>query len=250
MLSTTYLKKKNNFIFFTGGYEKSFLARTRQTPLILARKKFPRPSVEELKDAVNTPGVISLLVVREPFVRLLSAYRDKLEHITPPYYRKLAKSIVAKYREKAVEIFGPIRSFGPTFYEFVAHLIDKYKGKDKESSFDEHWAPYYQFCTPCAVNFSVISKVETLERDSMYVIQQLGLGHVLDRKVRDRRMRLRTVMNKSRDGKNTTGLVSYYYNQLDEKMLNDLLQIYGIDFEMFGYDAKVYKRYVRKYRVY
>ncbi|CAB3252070.1 unnamed protein product [Arctia plantaginis] len=229
-----------------GGYDKHFLARTRQTPLMLARKKFPRPSEEELKDAVNTPGVISLLVVREPFVRLLSAYRDKLENITPPYYRKLARAIVAEHRAKAIKILGPIKSFGPTFYEFGAYLIQKYNAQANDFTFDEHWAPYYRFCSPCAVNFTVIAKVETLARDSAYVIQQLGLGHVLDRKLSNRRMRLRTVMNKSRDGKNTTALLRYYFSQIDEDMLNGLLQIYGIDFEMFGYDAKIYKRYVRK----
>lgn len=213
---------------------------------MLARKKFPRPNEEELREAVNTPGVISLIVVREPFVRLLSAYRDKLENITPPYYRKLARSIVAKYREAASKIFGPIKSFGPTFYEFVAFLTNKHKDQSKNESFDEHWAPYYQFCSPCAVNFSVIGKVETLARDSAFVIQQLGLGHVLGRKVSDRRTRLRTVMNKSRDGKNTTALIKHYFSQLDENMLNDLLKIYGIDFEMFGYDPRVYRRYVRK----
>lgn len=227
-----------------GGYTKKYLSKTVQTPLMLARKKFPRPSEEELRDAVSTPGVVSLLVVREPFVRLLSAYRDKLENITPPYYRKLARSIVQKYRENATKIFGPIKSFGPTFYEFVSYLIDTHK--NESIKFNEHWAPYYQFCTPCAVNFSVISKVETLRRDTRFVILQLGLGHVLDRKVKDRRTRIRTVMNKSRDGKNTTSLIKRYYSQLDERMLSDLLQIYGIDFEMFGYDAKVYNRYIRK----
>ncbi|KAM3962861.1 LOW QUALITY PROTEIN: carbohydrate sulfotransferase 11 [Aphomia sociella] len=237
--SSSWLYKFN----ILGG--KKFLARTRQTPLMLARKKFPRPSEEELRDAVNTPGVISLLVVREPFVRLLSAYRDKLENITP-HYRKLARAIVAENREKATKLFGPIKSFGPTFYEFVAYLTKKFKDKDKTFTFDEHWAPYHQFCSPCTVNFSVISKVETLARDSAYVIQQLGLGHVLGPKVNDRRTRLRTVMNKSKDGKNTTALMKYYFSQLDERMLNDLLLIYGIDFEMFGYDPKVYGRYVRK----
>ncbi|KAI8428547.1 hypothetical protein MSG28_007312 [Choristoneura fumiferana] len=202
-----------------GGYDKKFLARSRHTPLTLARLKFPRPSEDELKDAVNTPGVISLLIVREPFVRLLSAYRDKLENITPPYYRKLARAIVAEHREKATKILGPIKSFGPTFYEFVADLIQRHKALDYKVAFDEHWAPYYQFCSPCAVNFSVIAKVETLARDSAYVIYQLGLGHVLGRGVRDRRTRLRTVMNKSRDGKNTSALLRYYFSQLDEQML-------------------------------
>lgn len=212
--------------------------------MILARKKFPRPSEDELKDAVNTPGVISLLVVREPFVRLLSAYRDKLENITPPYYRKLARSIVAKYRKQAKKVLGHIRSFGPTFYEFVAYLIEKHKEEDR--TFDEHWAPYYQFCSPCAVNFSVIAKVETLSRDSAYVIHELGLAHVLENRESNRRTRLRTVMNKSRDGRNTTALLKHYFSQLDEKMMEGLLRIYGVDFEMFGYDPSVYKQYIRK----
>lgn len=230
---------------FTGGYEKKFLARTRHTPLTLARNKFPRPSEDELRDAVTTPGVISLLVVREPFVRLLSAYRDKLEYITPPYYRKLARTIVVKYRDKATKVIDHIESFGPTFYEFVAYLIEKHKQHDQTFTYDEHWAPYHQFCSPCAVNFTVIAKVETLSRDSAYVVHELGLGHVLGIKVRNRRTRLRTIMNKSRDGRNTSALVRHYFGQLDQTMLEDLLQIYGTDFEMFGYDPSVYKTYVR-----
>ncbi|XP_063379318.1 carbohydrate sulfotransferase 11 [Cydia fagiglandana] len=240
--SSSWLYKFN----ILGGYDKKFLARSRHTPLTLARRKFPRPSTEELRDAINTPGVISMLIVREPFVRLLSAYRDKLENITPPYYRKLARAIVAEHREGAAKVLGPIKSFGPTFYEFVAYLIQKHKDLDQRFPFDEHWAPYYHFCSPCAVNFTVIAKVETLSRDSGYVIYELGLAHVLGRRVRDRRTRLRTVMNKSRDGKNTTALLKYYFSQLDESMLNDLLRIYGIDFEMFGYDPKIYRSYVRK----
>lgn len=212
--------------------------------MTLARKKFPRPSEEELRDTINTPGVVSLLVVREPFVRLLSAYRDKLENITPPYYRKLARAIVAEHREAATKVLGPIKSSGPTFYEFVAHLISKYASGT--ATFDEHWAPYYKFCTPCAVNFSVIAKVETLSRDSAYVIQQLGLGPILGKRVRNRRMRLRTVMNKSRDGKNTSALLKYYFGQLSMHMLDKLLDIYGIDFEMFGYESNIYRGYVRK----
>nr|XP_026486060.1 carbohydrate sulfotransferase 13 [Vanessa tameamea] len=215
------------------GYDKKFLARTRHTPLTLARKKFPRPSEEELRDTITTPGVISLLVVREPFVRLLSAYRDKLENITPPYYRKLARKIVAEHREAATKALGPITSFGPTFREFVAHLISR-------PAFDEHWAPYHQFCTPCAVNFTVIAKVETLARDSAFVAQRLGLAHVLRRRGR------RAVVNKSRDGRDTAALLRRYFGQLDRRMLAGLLAIYGVDFDMFGYDAGVYRRYVRE----
>ncbi|CAG9560262.1 unnamed protein product [Danaus chrysippus] len=226
-----------------GGYDKAFLARTRHTPLTLARRKFPRPTEEELRDAIDTPGVLSLLIVREPFVRLLSAYRDKLENITPPYYRKLARAIVAEHREAATKVLGPIKSFGPTFYEFVAYLISKYESGTL--TFDEHWAPFYKFCSPCALNYTVVAKVETLSRDSSYVVQQLGLGDILGRKVVNRRTRIRTVMNKSRDGKNTSALIKHYFRQLDIDMLEKLLLIYGIDFEMFGYNSDIYRSYVR-----
>ncbi|KAI5636389.1 sulfotransferase family domain-containing protein [Phthorimaea operculella] len=228
-----------------GGYDKKFLSKSRYTPLTLARRKFARPSEEELRDAISNPGVVSLLVVREPFVRLLSAYRDKLENITPPFYRKIAKAIIAKHRKKATNTLGPIRSFGPTFYEFVAYLIENHRTKNVD--FDEHWSPYYQFCTPCAANFSVIAKVETLARDSAYVIQQIGVAHLLNSKATtDRRTRLRKIINKSKDGRNTTTLLRHYFKQIDDKMLTDLLEIYGTDFEMFGYDSEVYRTYVRK----
>ncbi|XP_021200788.3 carbohydrate sulfotransferase 11 [Helicoverpa armigera] len=227
-----------------GGYDKKFLQKSKSQPLNLARKKFPRPSADDLKAALKTPGVLSLLVVREPFVRLLSAYRDKLEIQIKPFYRKLAKSIISKYRQTTIALFGKPKLSGPTFYEFVQYLIDQNKSPGYE--FNEHWAPYYQFCSPCAVNFSVIAKVETLDKDSMYVIQQLQLGKVLDVKVGERRRKQRYLMNLSRDGKNTTALLKHYFSQLDEYMLNDLLKIYGVDFEMFGYDADIYKSYVRK----
>ena len=48
----------------------------------------------------------------------------------------------------------------PTFAEFVQYLVDIHK---KGESFDMHWSPITQFCTPCQVNFDVIMKFETLQ---------------------------------------------------------------------------------------
>lgn len=236
---------KQLFIYFSGGYDKKFLEKTKVQPLTLARQKFPRPSVKEVKEALNTPGVISLLVVREPFVRLLSAYRDKLEILIKPYYRKLARAIISKYRTKTKALTGAPKASGPTFPEFVKYLIDQHKSP--QYVFNEHWAPYHTFCSPCAVYFNVIAKVETLAKDSMYVIQQLGLTHLLSINFGERRKKkMRSLMNRSRDGRNTTALLKYYFSQLDENLLNQLLEIYGVDFEMFGYDANIYKSYVKK----
>lgn len=95
----------------TAGYNIRFLQRTKASPLELARKRFPRPNKNELSEALANS--LSFLIVREPFERLLSAYRNKLEGCRNEYYRLLGEQIVRKYRKhnrkvnKSFEIENP-----------------------------------------------------------------------------------------------------------------------------------------------
>lgn len=43
----------------------------------------------------------------------------------------------------------------PTWREFVDYLIDT----DLASYGDDHWMPYYLFCTPCSLNYTIVAKV-------------------------------------------------------------------------------------------
>ena len=60
----------------------------------------------------NNKTETNFIVVRHPFERLVSAYRDKLErshadnYQTDFYYKKYGQKIVKKYRQKAISIFG------------------------------------------------------------------------------------------------------------------------------------------------
>lgn len=68
--------------------------------------------------------------------------------------------------------------------------------------FDEHWSPIYQFCTPCSINFTLIAKMETFQRDTEYIIRQAGLETLLLDKVP--KMREQKITNRSL--KNDTNL--------------------------------------------
>ena len=87
----------------------------------------------------SPPKPVSFIIVRHPFDRLLSAYRDKLEKFNKYYYEKYGKAIVTKYRRRGIERFGkefygpkkgspvanPLRSGKePTFWEFVTAILE------------------------------------------------------------------------------------------------------------------------------
>ncbi|XP_055539620.1 carbohydrate sulfotransferase 11 isoform X2 [Wyeomyia smithii] len=219
-----------------GGYDHRFLQRTRASPIDLARRRFPRPRNSELND--NLANTISFLIVREPFERLVSAYRDKLEGSRNTYYRLLGQQIVAKFRKKD-DKFALKQPKGPTFREFLEFLVSHYKSGGR---FDEHWSPIYLFCTPCSINFTLIAKVETLQRDSEYIIRQAGLETLLLNKLPHEKAR--AIENRS--ATKTRNVVSRYFSQIDERLLTEVLEIYQLDFELFGYNSTKYYSYVQE----
>ena len=145
--------------------------------------------INALPEKHNFTGFI---VVRHPFDRLVSAFRDKLERNLedPYYYDNFGRHFVDKYRTQAIkelgiEYFDKENNFGtpmkvlnnrrpnadlPSFWEFVQAIIDRYR-------MDEHWVPIYQFCSICnptaMKGFKYILKFEQLETEEM-----MFLNHV------------------------------------------------------------------------
>lgn len=235
-----------------GGFKEQYLRRSRKSPLTMARTRFPRPSVEQLKSAL--PHSLSFLIVRDPFERLLSAYRNKIEGFRHKYYRKMAKEMITKFRVTTSLAPGIHRNHNgeksPTFSEFVSWVIASAKessgikdgGSKGVPGFDEHWAPYFRFCTPCAVNFTVIAKMETLSRDEAYIIQKTGIGATLGmtgEKQGTDTTRPREAVNAAIGGR-TEEVLPRYFRTLTREQLDALYDIYRIDFQMFGYDASKY----------
>lgn len=197
---------------------------------------------------------VKFLIVRDPFQRILSAYRDKLEnkdigkkHGTLHFYKSYGSKIVKKYRKKAnklnkendsnfpdrykqiIEENVPQDRPEPTFKEFVMYLTDT----NLLIYGDDHWMPYYVFCTPCFIQYDVIAKFETLEDDQKYLIK---LARLEDN--------IKPEWKHLTKGQQTSQVIKKYYSKIPKELLLKLYDKYRLDFEMFGYTIDKYLDYV------
>lgn len=213
------------------GYSPKFLQHTKTVPLLLARRRYPRPSLTDLEVALNDS--VSFIIVRHPLERLLSAYRDKLEYSLPhTLHQRLGNRIILKYRTGTPKLPPQSRKSArknprwPTFSEFVRYLVDEHR---KEETFNMHWAPIAEFCTPCQVRFDVIAKFETLQEDQNYLIHLARLQKII-----------KPQWKNPAKGHTTTEVVAEYYSQLTKGQILQLYNIYKYDFELFGYTLEGY----------
>jgi len=171
------------------------------------------------------------MVVRHPFERILSAYRDKMENSTaePFYFEKYGWIIVAAFRNQPI-----VGHPEPTFEEFVRYLIEE---QFMLLTLEEHWAPYYMFCSPCVVDYDIIVHLETMEQDVRLLIQllnsklrQQNASRLIEDNLGWERKTLSIAGHKSAERN-----LHSYYSQLDKTTVRKLYEKYRLDFELFGY---------------
>ena len=128
------------------------------------------------------------------------------------YFRRLAANIKRKYGTGD----GPV-----TLREFVQHIIDRRTRRP----LDRHWRPVHELCQPCRVRYDFIGHYETLAADSRYVLARLGIhGDQLPQP---------SVVH------NSTGHVTEMLDQLTDNEIGRLLEVYRLDFALFGYSANI-----------
>ena len=142
----------------------------------------------------------SFIVVRHPFERLVSAFRDKLERKHTPdylkdfYYKSYGKKIVAKYRHQALKVFGDEffsaeNNYGaplpvadgrrptsdlPIFWEFVQYVIEA-----RRERMDEHWKPTVAYCSMCIIQYQYVIKFEDYINEGTLFLRQSNLEQYL-----------------------------------------------------------------------
>jgi hypothetical protein len=131
---------------------------TRMDMFIHSRMNIPIPPLTVLSNAVQrelleSSDVLRFTVVRNPYSRLLSAWRDKV-----------------LVREPTVEWVHSSTEGNVTFAEFVAHIE-----QSGPEYLDAHWGRQVDLCFPAAISFTHIGKLEALSKTSDAIASHLNV---------------------------------------------------------------------------
>ncbi|XP_039618331.1 carbohydrate sulfotransferase 8-like, partial [Polypterus senegalus] len=163
-----------------------------------------------------------VLFVREPFERLVSAFRDKFEHPNSYYHPIFGKPIISKYRANASR--AALRTgAGVTFKEFIQYLLDVHK----PVGMDIHWDHVNRLCSPCLINYDFIGKFETMEEDANFVLHMIGAPKNLTfPSFKDRH---------SSEERTTIKITQQYFAQLAPVERQSAYDFYYMDYLIFNY---------------
>jgi len=212
----------------------------------------PLKAIERMASQEDTK---SLLIVRHPFDRLVSAFRDKIEQCHGPtnctlsnnwYYKKYSRKIVAAYRKRAINKFGksffskennygaplPVKRTWrneklPSWWEFVQYIIHH-----NAWGFDEHWRPMSLYCGICSFPYNRILHFENIETEEKYFAKEISAKNAIHPRWE----------NRNDEGFPKEEILRKYFDILEDAEIDALYKIYKDDFKMFGYQFK-YKHF-------
>ncbi|XP_070809086.1 carbohydrate sulfotransferase 8 [Pituophis catenifer annectens] len=163
-----------------------------------------------------------MLFVREPFEKLVSAFRDKFEHPNNYYHPVFGRPIISKYRPNATKEALRTGS-GVEFKEFIQYLLDVHR----PVGMDIHWDHINRLCSPCLVDYDFIGKFETMEEDANFFLHLINAPQNLTfPRFKDRH---------SNEERTTTQITQQYFTQLSPSQRQRSYDFYYMDYLMFNY---------------
>lgn len=175
--------------------------------------------------ALKLQHYTKFLFVRDPFVRLISAFRNKFGRPNQDFYRQFGSVMLRRYGnvsgdlpETAAEAYKA--GIKPTFQQFITYLLDP--ETEKESIFNEHWRQVYRLCHPCQVKYDFIGKLETLETDAEHLLKLLKVDHLIR-------------FPSGAQNKTAASWERDWFAQIPISTQRQLYKLYELDFELFGY---------------
>ncbi|KAJ8003685.1 hypothetical protein DPEC_G00150890 [Dallia pectoralis] len=181
----------------------------------------------EIKERLKT--YFKFFIVRDPFERLISAFKDKFvknPRFEPWYKHDIAPAIIRKYRRSRRDNDNKAAA-GLRFEDFIRYLGDKPGRWRMDRQFGEHvihWVTYEELCAPCDIKYSVIGHHETLELDAPYILKAAGIERLVSYPTIPPGI---TRYNQTK--------VLQYFSGISKRDVSRLYDRYQVDFSLFSY---------------
>uniref|UniRef100_UPI00398E583B carbohydrate sulfotransferase 11-like n=1 Tax=Pristiophorus japonicus TaxID=55135 RepID=UPI00398E583B len=169
---------------------------------------------------------LKFVFVREPFERLVSAYRNKFtRNYNTAFHRRYGTKIIREHRRdpsaEALERGGDV-----TFEEFVWYLVDP--KTRREEPFNEHWETVYSLCHPCLIRYDLVGRYETLVSDARYLLGLAELQPPI------------TFPASSLTRRTTDSMAASFFQSISPFYQKKLYKLYKLDFTLFNYSVPSY----------
>lgn len=168
---------------------------------------------------------MKIIHVRHPLERLYSAWKDKFTRSLNFEHDFTVEKLFTPY-DKKIQEFGDETAF-PTpnwarvsFYSFLKFILD-------ESKWNSHWGCYWQICWPCLVDYDYITVLDTIDEDSRFIFEKLGL-----------RENVGSFPKKYGTGK-SIDYIRTIYKDIPDEVIQKIVVLFKWDFELFGFDKNL-----------
>uniref|UniRef100_A0A3P9J3B0 Carbohydrate sulfotransferase n=1 Tax=Oryzias latipes TaxID=8090 RepID=A0A3P9J3B0_ORYLA len=164
------------------------------------------------------------LFVRDPFVRLISAYRDKMLNYDQYFYDGYIRVILQRYKTQKdvpVKYNGTKKTdLKPSFHNFVQYIVDP--RTEKYAPFEPHWRQMHRLCHPCLVEYDFVGHQESLQEDAQQLLKILKLENAIK-------------FPPSYENMTSGSSVMEWFQGVPIEDRRKLYRIYEKDFQLFGY---------------
>ena len=222
----------------------------------LNHPEFAARDIEQLAaDLFKSGESVKFINARHPFARLYSCWGDKmnfwkesgsddpaLKNFIAVHngetrtYQAMWRKLIGKFENRqSLSTMDPLSTF--SFEAFLRCVAGR-------ACVNKHWLPIYETCNPCLVNYDYVTKLETVDSDSRGLLGKLKAEKIGSFPAANKN-------DDHEDGldaneKRMEKLLKAY-KTIDLSTIKKLVNIYKLDFAMFGYEYGMFLR--NPYRV-
>ncbi|KAI4808657.1 hypothetical protein KUCAC02_000706 [Chaenocephalus aceratus] len=164
------------------------------------------------------------LFVRDPFVRLISAYRDKFLKHNEDFYQLYGRHILRLYANQPdpPQSVDKANASGVrvSFQNFIQYLLDPLT--ERNEPFEPHWRQMQRLCLPCLIKYDFVGHQETLQQDTSQLLKILMLQDDIQ-------------FPPSYENMTTHAVLLDWFSAVPLEDRRKLYELYEEDFRMFGY---------------